>query len=211
MPRQLRDPSLEPGQREPAPGRLRLVQAFVNTRNRELEADELSAPAALAEWLAEAGLLAAHEELDKRDLNEALELREALRGLLLSHNGEALDQDAVSAVDRLARDCHLRVEVGRDGTVELAPASMGIRAAWARLLGIVQEAARDGSWTRLKACRDDVCQWAFYDHSRNRSGHWCTMEICGARSKMRRYRARQRTREDVGDELRSSAVRSARD
>jgi predicted RNA-binding Zn ribbon-like protein len=49
----------------------------------------------------------------------------------------------------------------------------------------------DGSWSRLKACRQ--CGWAFYDYSRNRSGSWCSMQLCGNRTKTRAYRRRQHT------------------
>ncbi|MGH2778535.1 MAG: CGNR zinc finger domain-containing protein, partial [Actinomycetota bacterium] len=31
---------------------------------------------------------------------------------------------------------------------------------------------------------------AFYDHSKNRSGKWCTMRVCGNRAKTRAYRER---------------------
>ena len=50
----------------------------------------------------------------------------------------------------------------------------------------------DGTWQRLKLCREDSCQWAFLDTSKNRSRTWCSMGICGNRSKTRAYRARQR-------------------
>jgi predicted RNA-binding Zn ribbon-like protein len=48
----------------------------------------------------------------------------------------------------------------------------------------------DGSWPRLKACAADNCQWAFYDHSRNHSRVWCSMDVCGNREKVRSYRER---------------------
>jgi predicted RNA-binding Zn ribbon-like protein len=51
---------------------------------------------------------------------------------------------------------------------------------------------RDGTWDRMKACRADDCEWAFYDSSRNRSGTWCSMEVCGNRAKARAFRARHR-------------------
>jgi len=50
----------------------------------------------------------------------------------------------------------------------------------------------DESWNRLKACRLDDCQWAFYDQSKNRSRTWCSMKVCGNRAKARAYRERQR-------------------
>jgi predicted RNA-binding Zn ribbon-like protein len=47
----------------------------------------------------------------------------------------------------------------------------------------------DGSWPRLKACRN--CHWSFYDYSPNRSATWCSMQLCGNRKKTRAYRRRK--------------------
>ena len=49
----------------------------------------------------------------------------------------------------------------------------------------------DGSWLRLKVCRN--CEWSFYDNSKNRSGSWCSMQLCGNRLKTRAYRTRRRS------------------
>src|SRR5919197_1249499 len=64
---------------------------------------------------------------------------------------------------------------------ELDLQGSGLDHALGRLLSVVFPAQLDGTWTRLKACRREVCQWAFYDHSKNRLGTWCTMDICGNR------------------------------
>ncbi|NED72902.1 CGNR zinc finger domain-containing protein, partial [Streptomyces sp. SID9944] len=48
-----------------------------------------------------------------------------------------------------------------------------------------------GTWTRLKACEAADCHWAYYDRSPAGRGRWCSMRVCGARAKMRRYRARE--------------------
>ena len=61
----------------------------------------------------------------------------------------------------------------------------------APIVAIVYEAMVDGTWERLKACPADDCHWAFYDHSKNRSGTWCTMDVCGNRAKVRAYRERR--------------------
>jgi len=53
-------------------------------------------------------------------------------------------------------------------------------------------ADRDGSWRRVKICREDTCQWVFYDQSKNSAKQWCSMRVCGNRNKTRAYRARQR-------------------
>ncbi|WP_280641204.1 CGNR zinc finger domain-containing protein, partial [Streptomyces afghaniensis] len=52
------------------------------------------------------------------------------------------------------------------------------------------EALVAGTWTRLKACEAADCLWAYYDRSPAGRGRWCSMQVCGARAKMRRYRAK---------------------
>ena len=60
------------------------------------------------------------------------------------------------------------------------------------MLAIVAASIADGTWERLKACAADDCHWAFYDHTRNRSGRWCSMAVCGNRAKVERFRERAR-------------------
>ncbi len=50
----------------------------------------------------------------------------------------------------------------------------------------------DGTWSRLKACSE--CRWAFYDRSRNSTGNWCSMAVCGGRVKQRAHYARRTRR-----------------
>jgi len=46
---------------------------------------------------------------------------------------------------------------------------------------------------RVKECPgSNDCGWLFFDQSKNGSRHWCSMETCGSRSKMRRHYARKR-------------------
>jgi predicted RNA-binding Zn ribbon-like protein len=72
--------------------------------------------------------------------------------------------------------------------IDLEPAdSVGVLVG--QLLGIALRARLEGTWDRLKICTADDCRWAFFDSSRNRGGHWCSMELCGNREKNRRYRA----------------------
>ncbi|WP_199844976.1 CGNR zinc finger domain-containing protein, partial [Streptomyces scabiei] len=54
----------------------------------------------------------------------------------------------------------------------------------------VAEALTAGTWQRLKACEAPDCHWAYYDRSPAGRGRWCSMQVCGARAKMRRYRAK---------------------
>jgi predicted RNA-binding Zn ribbon-like protein len=179
----------EPG-RKPAPGRLRVVQDFVNTVDLESGEEQLGDPAAAAAWLAERGLLAAGTGLDGDDVERLHEVREALRSLARGNNGGAVDDGAVATLARHADAAPLVVRIGEDGSAPLVPAGRGAAAAVAALLAIVHDAEVDGTWRRFKACREHTCEWAFYDHSKNRSSTWCVMSVCGNRAKARSYRRR---------------------
>jgi predicted RNA-binding Zn ribbon-like protein len=170
---------------------LEQVIDFVNTLEVETGEDALETPAELARWLTERGLLEARPgRLREADRDRAIELREALRAMMLANNGAAPDPRAVAVLERAARDGELGVHFGARGGVELAPGASGTAGALARLLVPVARAIADGSWRRAKACRADDCRWAFYDRSRNRSGVWCEMAVCGNRTKVRAYRER---------------------
>ncbi|MFI6918830.1 CGNR zinc finger domain-containing protein [Nonomuraea spiralis] len=67
----------------------------------------------------------------------------------------------------------------------------GPAGAVARVVGVVARAMADGTWARLKACANDECEWAFYDHSRSRTRRWCSMELCGNRAEQTRWRDRR--------------------
>jgi len=184
---------MEPGRREPAPGPLRLLQLFVNTYNIErdhlgLRTEEFEAPADLRRWLAGHRLLARDARVGPADVRRAIEVREALRRLLLAHNGRPVDAAAVGTLNGLARDARLVVRLEPDGRMRLEPEAGGLTGALGRLLAAAYLAELSGTWRRLKACRR--CHWAFYDHSKNRSGRWCVMSICGNRVKARGFRAR---------------------
>ena len=183
---------MESHDREPAPGDLRLVQEFVNTLDIELGRDDLASPDLLAAWLDRHGPLAAGASVTEADRRHAVEVREALRALLLAHNGAELDAQAAATLNRAAEATPLYVHMLPDGGANLAASASGVQGAMGKLLAIVFTAMTTGTWSRLKACRDDACQWAFYDHSKNRSGAWCSMAVCGNRTKTRAYRQRAR-------------------
>ena len=166
---------------EPAPGRLELVQRFVNTVDHEHGREVLHSPARLRAVLLELGLLDRGASVNEADLDHALELRERLRELALANNDGT--EDGV-----LEAELVVRID-GRVGVLE--PARRNVDGALADLVGIVYTAMADGTWSRLKACRRDVCHWLFYDRSRNRSAVWCQMAVCGNRTKTKAYRARR--------------------
>jgi predicted RNA-binding Zn ribbon-like protein len=176
-----------------APGDLDLVREFVETLeiDGETRSEELRTPELLESWLKKRGLLSPTVTLRDEDLSRALELREALRGILLAHNGVPVGREPFEAFDRLAADASLSVRVVGGGA-RLEPVGSGLEGAIGRIAAIVYEAGVEGTWPRLKACAADDCQAAFYDASRNRSGTWCDMSSCGNRAKVRAYRQRSR-------------------
>jgi predicted RNA-binding Zn ribbon-like protein len=73
----------------------------------------------------------------------------------------------------------------------LQPTGPALDVTLGHIVSIVIDSRRDGSWTRLKACRH--CQWVVFDPSKNRSSRWCSMNACGGRHNAREYRRRQRS------------------
>ncbi len=173
----------------PPPHALDLVIDFVNTLDVDADTDELSRPQDLAAWLRRRGLLRSTEgALTDSDHADAIDLREALRALMLANNGHGGHGDPWRALEQAARRGDLAIHFASDGTASLRPGTAGAAGAVARLLVPVADALADGSWRRVKACRAPGCRWAFYDRSRNRSGVWCEMAVCGNRTKVRTYR-----------------------
>ncbi|MCH0564377.1 MULTISPECIES: CGNR zinc finger domain-containing protein [unclassified Streptomyces] len=164
-------------ERSPAPGGLALVESLVNTLDIESGADALNT----AEGRARFGLT-------EDDLAVARELREALRAALLAHAGHPPHR-TVTRLGALLSAAPLIVAVDeRDGSARLAPADEGPLPS--RVAAAVAGAVVAGTWTRLKACEADTCHWAYYDRSPAGRSRWCSMQVCGARAKMRRYRAK---------------------
>ncbi len=171
-----------------APNSLDLVIDFVNTLDLEEGTDAIERPHALAAWLQDRELLEPGRPLSDSDHADAIRLREALRELMLTNNGQPGDDRATRELERIARRGELGVHFGPTPAVSLAPGAAGVAGALAGLLVPVANALADGSWQRVKACRAADCKWAFYDRSRNRSGVWCEMAVCGNRTKVRTYR-----------------------
>ncbi len=154
----------------PAPEPLRGVQLFVNSIDREHDREWLPA------WLEEHGL-------PPSEFDRAAKLREALRALLYVNNVGGAAPEALADLNEAARD--VRVELRGDEVVLVGADPVS------EVIAVALKAMLDGTWKRLKVCRN--CRWAFYDTSKNRSGSWCSMQLCGNRLKTRAYRTRRRS------------------
>jgi predicted RNA-binding Zn ribbon-like protein len=164
-------------ERPPAPGGLALVESLVNTVDLESGADSLDT----AEGRARFGIA-------EGEIAEARELRESLRVALLAHAGHPPHR-TVTPLGELLAGAPLCLTVDpSDGSAALAPADA--RPLLSRVAAAVAESLVAGTWIRLKACEAVDCHWAYYDRSPAGRGRWCSMQVCGARAKMRRYRGR---------------------
>ncbi|WP_406304706.1 CGNR zinc finger domain-containing protein [Streptomyces sp. NBC_00885] len=163
-------------ERETAPGALALVEALVNTLDVETGTDSLDTEDGRAAF-----------GLAEQDVPHARELREALRAACLAHAGHRSDRSP-AALDELLAGAPLYVTVAEDGTAALRPADPDTLAS--RIAEALAAASADGTWARLKACEAEDCRWVYYDRSPGGRRRWCSMSVCGARAKMRTYRAR---------------------
>jgi predicted RNA-binding Zn ribbon-like protein len=183
--------------RKPAPGRLALVQAFLNTTNLRTGREDFKSPEYLAQWLAEAGLLPAGVQLNADDVRHAVSVRNALFRLIESRQRGDTDAAAVEALNRSSRSAQMSVAFNADGSARIEPLAPSVDGALGKIIAIVVDAMADGTWQRLKMCVSDDCSWAFYDRSKNRSGHWCNIADCGNVAKARAYRARHAQAQDA--------------
>ncbi|WP_231509524.1 CGNR zinc finger domain-containing protein [Streptosporangium roseum] len=184
-------PGPRPDDGDTAPMPLRRIEEFVNTRHRD--GDDIATPQQLADWLHARALIPRGTTVSAAQRDRAASVREGLRALIAENNAEpvssprpdGLDPAARAELAALTRDLPLVLDVTarppRLAPRDQAPAD----AALATLLAIVADAVAAGTWTRLKACREPSCRWAYYDHSRNRRRTWCSMELCGNRAKAR--------------------------
>jgi predicted RNA-binding Zn ribbon-like protein len=178
--------------RDPAPGRLELVHAFVNTADVMDGLERIGDAKSLRAWLRTHGLIDSRAKLATGDVERAIEVREALRDLLEGRSHGIPIDNALRSLNVRSGDAILRVSFDGDGEPWMGPAAGGLDGAFAQLFAIIHAAALEGTWTRLKVCAADDCRWAFYDSSKNRCGTWCNMASCGNRAKARSYRERRR-------------------
>ncbi len=148
-----------------------LLVAFLNTWDVEEQTDVFDEPGGWEIWAAEHGL-------GPGDPAQAREVRDRLR-----------DVAALGPADVVLPAVPLLLSLDREGSPVLAGAGEVPEAA-GTALGWVAVLAAQGRLDRVKICPADDCLWAFYDRSRNHSRTWCSMAVCGNRSKTRAFRAR---------------------
>ncbi|MGH2699365.1 MAG: CGNR zinc finger domain-containing protein [Actinomycetota bacterium] len=166
-----------------------LVKDFLNTLDIESGSDGLDSPAALRRWI-ETRLGARSRSVDEDAWRAVIETRESLREVLASHSGSEPNPDSLARLNRAGRSAQITPHWDDEGRATFEPHEGGAYGALGRILAAVVASQSDGTWDRLKVCSAENCRYAFYDHSKNRSGRWCEMRVCGNRAKTRTYRQR---------------------
>jgi predicted RNA-binding Zn ribbon-like protein len=178
---------MEPVDTSEVPPPIAVVRDFVNTTDHETATDDLTTPAELTRYLVGQGLLSRATRASATDLEAAHRLRAGLRRALeLNHDGDEADLPELAAS---LSDQPVTLTWSSAGPT-LTTTAPGVRGGLARIAIAAHEAAAEGVWWRLKICGWDECEWAYYDHSKNRSRNWCEYG-CGNKVKTRAYRGRK--------------------
>lgn len=173
-----------------APGDLEVVRAFINTVEIDQTRDPLGPDDSLAEWCGTSGACPGIREEELADLRR---FREALRSVLEANAGDGEPAERWHKLEPFVARAAYGMHLTPQGVPALTPEGRGADAAIGTILAIVHDAIGSGTWPRLKACRKHTCRWAFYDKSKNGSGAWCSMLVCGNRAKAERRRAREKS------------------
>jgi predicted RNA-binding Zn ribbon-like protein len=160
-----------------------LVESLLNSVDTDSGQDDLEALPRFQRWLRDHHRGPAADAATEADLILTRELRDALREELRA-GGDRF------RLDRLTSGIGLVVRFTPDARVELIPADAGVRGVLGEVLVAAVRAGYDGTWGRLKICSSTACRYVYYDRSKNGSRRWCSMKICGNRSKTRAYRER---------------------
>jgi predicted RNA-binding Zn ribbon-like protein len=181
-----------------APGGTALVQDFLNTKAIEAHPDLLADPILATAWATRAvdawsdargGEPHRPPSLTTADVGKLRALRATLAGLV----GD--DGDASPVLVRVPATLALT----ETGDVRLTPAGAGWRWLASALWGEILLSQQAGTWRRLKQCHNADCRSTFYDRSKNNSGVWHSVKVCGNAANLRASRARRRRSHDDAD------------
>lgn len=174
----------------PAPGRLILLEGFLNTWSGELGFDDFETVSSTEAWLRGVRLWTHAKKLTSKQHEKVVTFRSNLRAWIL-------DNDAAQPLNHSVAGVTFQAEFGATGAMKFRTTGDADRAVLGSLTEVISESQRNGTWDRFKCCELPTCGWAFYDSTRSRTKRWCSMKTCGSRHKAREYYKRKRQSEDA--------------
>jgi CGNR zinc finger protein/putative stress-induced transcription regulator len=177
----------------PAPGDLEIVRGFLSVHDHAGSPARSVAPspATLSAWLGRSGLIDPAAQVDEADLAWVRKVHTALRAKVLENDGAPRDDASIEVLNDAAQRTGLHLCFGCREESRIHTDSEGAEEAIGRILGAAFLAELDGTWVRLHGCDAPDCASIFYDRTKNHSARWCSMDSCGNRNKVRRYRERR--------------------
>jgi predicted RNA-binding Zn ribbon-like protein len=181
---------------------------FVNTvGSRDGDADEhLGTYGDVVAWAeargvvanAEAGRLrraaAAAPDDARAAYKRAIRLREAIyRVFQRRASGKPPAADDLATLNRFVAELYRDAQLVVDGdrvVLETGSAADTLDRPFAPVIRAAVDLLTGEQAPLVGACADDTCGWLFLDTTRNRTRRWCTMQDCGNRNKVRRFRSR---------------------
>jgi CGNR zinc finger len=178
----------------PAPGGVALVQDFLNTKAIQAHPDLLADPKSAQSWVTHAirawsmtrGDDAHPPTLTPTDVTKLHALRATIAGLITGTVSGSPGIGPVPASFALSDSSDVRLD----------PAGIGWRWLASALCGEILLSQQAGTWRRLKQCHNPDCRSTFYDRSKNNSGVWHNVKVCGNAANLRASRARRRQHSD---------------
>jgi predicted RNA-binding Zn ribbon-like protein len=166
------------------------LAATLRARLKPSPRELLVQPGDLVRWLRSAQLTDSTPQVTPTDLETARSLRECIYTLALARiRHKSLPQDARRKLNAIAAQESAVPELGVDGLVHLPGTAAALLASIGRdaifLLGSERE-------LRIRQCEGETCAILFLDASRSGERRWCSMAGCGNRSKIAKFRRRQR-------------------
>jgi predicted RNA-binding Zn ribbon-like protein len=182
----------------------------VATPATDTKVDWLDSGHGLLAWLKQAHLVpvetlealqaqAMPGELD-RVAEQARDLRAWFRTFVHARKGRPLSPDDLRALEPLNKLLQRDEEFGQIGAADSAQSGAFAlhktrrwRSPESLLLPIGQAMAKfvcDEDFSDVKACEGPNCTLVFVDHTRGRKRRWCSMAICGNRTKAAAHRKR---------------------
>jgi predicted RNA-binding Zn ribbon-like protein len=174
-----------PAQEPPIPAVAVAIVDLLNSRKHSIHSDKFDDPGLAKQVLAPFGQ--GPDEVSPQRLDLVRAVRSDLLSLVEGRDQEDGARHWAAFTGRTS-DVAYRQDFTEPGQVRLR------QVAGDPVLGAiglaVAELVEANTWSRLRICANDVCQGAFYDTTRSRTRRWHSYEICGNRTNVAAYRAR---------------------